>query len=493
MTHRDPKFLVLPLDPMSGVQLTQEQESSSCVPMPNASSAERIFSVSELSFALKKIVENTFELVCVRGEISNLRLHTSGHIYFALKDDHAVLDAVYWKGALRARHLPLEEGLEIRCWAHLTTYPARSKYQLVVERYELAGQGAILKMLEERKHRLRREGLFDQEHKKPLPFLPHKIGIVTSPTGAVLQDILHRLADRFPVSVVVWSVLVQGEGAATQVADAVCGFNALQPGDRPDVLIIARGGGSFEDLLPFSEEKVVRAVFKSEIPVVSAIGHETDTTLIDFVADVRAPTPTAAAELAVPVRRTLLATLDALNHQLGQALMHHADRKSHRLSACSLPPAWRIIGSKAQDLDRSADRLTACMRTFWESKRLAAMHLSIRGQAPSDRLLMWHKHVEMLDFRLRKMIHVLSDARRTALLRIAELLERASFEHLLKRGFALVQGTHGRLITSAAEARENVLFDVVFHDDACRVAPIKDKRRVFPSCPCEQEHFRWKA
>ncbi|MDR1910538.1 MAG: exodeoxyribonuclease VII large subunit [Holosporales bacterium] len=489
MSHKDLKSPTLPLWSTPEPPPPQDQEDlSPCI--PNPPSDERVFSVSELSFALKKVVESQFSVVCVRGEVSSLRSHTSGHLYFALKDSQAVLDAVYWKGALRTRHLPLEEGMEIRCWAQLTTYPARSKYQLIVERYELAGQGAILKMLEERKQRLRHEGLFDQDHKKALPFLPRKIGIVTSPTGAVLRDILHRLADRFPVSVVVWPVLVQGEDAATQVAEAVYGFNALPLTTRPDVLIVARGGGSVEDLLPFSEEKVVRAVFQSAIPVISAIGHETDTTLIDFVADVRAPTPTAAAELAVPVRRTLLANLEALAHQLSQALIHHADRKASRLHACSMPPVWRIISLRSQDLDRSADRLTSHVHTLLDVKRLAAMRLSVRGRPSVDRLLMWGKHVATSDLTLRKAIRTLVETSHTALCHTSDLLEHVSFARLLKRGFALVQNVQGHFITSATEAKKHSYIDIVFHDDTCRVTPTKTKRT--PS-PCTQEHFGWKT
>src|SRR5712672_645634 len=292
------------------------------------------YTVSELSQALKRSVEENFSHVRVRGEISGYKRHSSGHCYFALKDAEAVLDAVCWRQT--AIRLPIrpEDGMEVVCTGRLTTYPGRSKYQLVVDSIALAGIGALLRILEERRQSLAAEGLFAAERKKKLPFLPEVIGIVTSPTGAVIRDILHRLADRFPRRVLVWPVAVQGEGAAAQVAAAIEGFNRL-PADgprdnslrRPDLIIVARGGGSLEDLMPFNEEIVVRAAAASAIPLISAVGHETDTTLIDFASDRRAPTPTAAAEMAVPVRVDLIAevldfgkrTISSLNRALREA------------------------------------------------------------------------------------------------------------------------------------------------------------------------------
>src|SRR4051794_37099702 len=270
------------------------------------------YTVSELSQALKRSVEENFSHVRVRGEISGYKRHSSGHCYFALKDAEAVLDAVCWRQT--AIRLPIrpEDGMEVVCTGRLTTYPGRSKYQLVVDSIALAGIGALLRILEERRQRLAAEGLFAAERKKKLPFLPEVIGIVTSPTGAVIRDILHRLADRFPRRVLLWPVAVQGEGAAAQVAAAIEGFKRMGPGGpvpRPDLIIVARGGGSLEDLMAFNEEVVVRAAAASAIPLISAVGHETDTTLIDHASDRRAPTPTAAAEMAVPVRLDLVAEL----------------------------------------------------------------------------------------------------------------------------------------------------------------------------------------
>ena len=280
------------------------------------------FSVSELSGALKRSVEEAFGGVRVRGEISGFKRAASGHLYMALKDENAVLDAVCWRGvAQKLQHRP-EEGLEVIATGRLTIYPGRSKYQLVIESIEPAGEGALLKLLEERRRLLAAEGLFDESRKQPIPFLPEVIGIVTSPTGAVIRDILHRLRERFPRRVLLWPVPVQGSGAAERMAQAVHGFNRQLPAGtvpKPDVLIIARGGGSLEDLWCFNEEIVVRAVAESAIPVISAVGHETDTTLIDHAADLRAPTPTGAAEMAVPVRGELLTRLTGTGTRLDNA------------------------------------------------------------------------------------------------------------------------------------------------------------------------------
>jgi exodeoxyribonuclease VII large subunit len=264
-----------------------------------------VYSVGELSGALKRTIEQTYGYVRVRGEISGCKRHSSGHIYLALKDMDAVMDAVCWRGSAGRLKVDPADGIEVIATGRLTTFPGRSKYQMVIEQMELAGEGALLKLLEERKRKLAAEGLFAAERKRPLPYLPTVIGVVTSPTGAVIRDILHRLNERFPRHVLLWPVAVQGDGAAEQVARAIDGFNRIAPGGpipRPDLLIVARGGGSLEDLMAFNEEIVVRAAAASRIPLISAVGHETDTTLIDFASDRRAPTPTAAAEMAVPDR-----------------------------------------------------------------------------------------------------------------------------------------------------------------------------------------------
>src|SRR5712675_3133011 len=321
------------------------------------------WSVSELSAALKRTVEDAYGFVRVRGEISGYRgPHASGHCYFALKDEGARIDAVIWKGTFARMRIKLEAGLEVVVTGRLTTYPGRSSYQIVIDSLEPAGVGALMALLEERKKKLAAEGLFDEARKQLLPFLPDVIGVITSPTGAVIRDILHRLADRFPRHVIVWPVRVQGEGSAEEVAAAIHGFNAFRPDGRirkPNLLIVARGGGSLEDLWSFHEEIVVRAAAASTIPLISAVGHETDVTLIDFAADVRAPTPTAAAEMAVPVRAELLVRVDSLARrslacwQRGQ----EARRTELRAAMRALPTAEALLALPRQRLDQASSRL----------------------------------------------------------------------------------------------------------------------------------------
>src|ERR1700691_1643065 len=315
------------------------------------------YTVSEIAALLKRTVEQAFPYVRVRGEISGLRRPSSGHLYLSLKDEEAVLDAVAWRGTRLG--LKPEDGMKVICTGRLTTYPGRSRYQLVVESMELAGVGALLKLLEERKRRLAAEGLFDAARKKKLPFLPDVIGVVTSPSGAVIRHILHRLADRFPRRVLIWPAAVQGEGAAQQVADAIQGFNRLEPGGtppRPDLIIVARGGGSLEDLMPFNEEVVVRAAAASLIPLISAVGHETDVTLIDFAADRRAPTPTAAAEMAVPVRAELMVDVNSLARRALASWQRNQDarRSELRAAARALPDADEVLALPRQRLDHAA-------------------------------------------------------------------------------------------------------------------------------------------
>src|SRR5438552_213085 len=299
--------------------------------------------VSELSGALKRTIETAFGEVRVRGEISGFKRHGSGHCYFTLKDENACIDAVIWRGNAAGLAFRPEDGAEIIATGKLTTYPGRSKYQIVVERMELAGEGALLALLERRRKALAAEGLFAPERKRKLPFLPQVVGVVTSPTGAVIRDILHRLEDRCPTRVILWPVPVQGEGAAGKIAQAIRDFASFDP--RPDLLIVARGGGSIEDLWAFNEEEVVRAAAESPIPLISAVGHETDTTLIDHAADRRAPTPTAAAEIAVPVRSELLAQLAEPGHRAQQCLARRAERSRERfdLTVCRWPQPQAIF------------------------------------------------------------------------------------------------------------------------------------------------------
>ncbi|HJU20069.1 MAG TPA: exodeoxyribonuclease VII large subunit, partial [Stellaceae bacterium] len=341
------------------------------------------YSVSELSAALKRSIEENFGHVRVRGEVSGLKRPGSGHCYFALKDAEAVLDAVCWRGTAIRLPVQPEDGMEVVCTGRVSTFPGRSKYQLIVEAIELAGIGALLKLLEERRLRLAAEGLFALERKKRLPFLPAVIGVVTSPSGAVIRDILHRLADRFPRPVLLWPVAVQGEGAAAQIAAAIAGFNRLGPDDavpRPEIIIVARGGGSLEDLMAFNEEIVVRAAALSAIPLISAVGHETDTTLIDHAADRRAPTPTAAAELAVPVRLDLIATVDSLSGRLSGSLARLLSERRLHLTGLGrgLPDPQDLIGAATQRLDDRAERLRLSARHRLARERDRLIHIAAR-------------------------------------------------------------------------------------------------------------------
>jgi exodeoxyribonuclease VII large subunit len=314
-------------------------------------------SVSELSGALKRTIEAAFGRVRVRGEISGFKRHASGHCYMTLKDEDACIDAVVWRGQAALLAFVPEDGAEVIATGKLTTYSGRSKYQLVIDRLELAGEGALLALLEKRRKALAAEGLFATERKRPLPFLPTLIGVVTSPTGAVIRDIIHRIEDRCPTRVIVWPVPVQGEGAAAKVAAAIRGFATQEP--RPDLIIVARGGGSIEDLWAFNEEEVVRAAADSPIPLISAVGHETDTTLIDHAADRRAPTPTAAAEMAVPVRSELLASLAELGGRGAACLARGINRGRERfdLILCRWPEGEALVAPRRQRLGEIAERL----------------------------------------------------------------------------------------------------------------------------------------
>jgi exodeoxyribonuclease VII large subunit len=322
------------------------------------------YSVSELAFALKRTLENAYGFVRLRGEISKVTRHASGHIYLTLKDDKASIDGVIWKGSVRGLKAQPDQGLEVIVTGKITTYPARSSYQMVIESLEPAGVGALLAQLERLKAKLAAEGLFDAARKRPLPSHPSVIGVITSPTGAVIRDILHRIRDRWPVHLLVWPVAVQGETAAAGVASAVRGFNALEPGGalpRPDLLIVARGGGSVEDLWPFNDEALARAVAQSRLPVISAVGHETDTTLIDFVSDRRAPTPTAAAEMATPVLADLKALVLDYERRLTRCTAHALEARRTRLSAAArgLPRPVEILALASQRFDMAAGRLAA--------------------------------------------------------------------------------------------------------------------------------------
>ncbi len=427
-------------------------------------------SVSDLSRSLKRVVEDSFGFVRIRGELSGVKRAASGHLYCSLKDEKSVIDGVMWKSATpRLAFLP-EDGLDVIATGKVTTYAGRSKYQIVIERMELAGEGALLALLEKTKARLEAEGLFAPERKKPLPFLPKTIGVVTSPTGAVIRDILHRLSDRFPSHVVVWPVLVQGEGAKRQVADAVRGFNALAEGGsvpRPDLLIVARGGGSIEDLWTFNEEEVVRAIADSDIPVISAVGHETDTTLADFAADYRAPTPTAAAERAVPVRAELAAALADLGARQMRCASRPVSLGRERLDASAqrLPRPEALLQAPAQALDDATERHRRALVDRVGIGR-AALDQAAARLAPAT--LRWR-----LDQARERLAHVrLVPATLTSRLERAgerlgagvAMLRSLDPDAPLKRGYAMVFGADDVLVRSADQARAAGALSLKFAD-----------------------------
>jgi exodeoxyribonuclease VII large subunit len=408
-------------------------------------------SVSELSQKLKRTLEQQFDFVRIRGELSKVKIHTSGHLYTDLKDENAVINAVCWRGTVSQLSIKPEEGLEVICTGKITTYPARSNYQLVIESMELAGQGALLKMLEERKKKLQAEGLFDATRKHALPFLPTRIGIITSPTGAVIQDMLHRLGDRFPRSVLLWPANVQGENAVRDVLAGIKAFHAFPADQRPDVLIIARGGGSLEDLMPFNDELLVRAVAASEIPVIAAIGHETDVTLIELVADRRAPTPTAAAEMAVPVRADLIYTLTSYRQRLDTSL--HGRIKHDALHLRNLTTAlgdpMKIISTQQQRIDFAGMSLLQALTRHYSqvSNRFSRIQSALR-----------HPQLQ-IDLAVQKLKGV------------SALLESYSFKNVLARGFALVTDKDGHVVSSAKQARTHSSLKLTFADDAVTVKP----------------------
>lgn len=377
---------------------------------PTSNAAE--WTVSELAGALKRTLEDAFGYVRLRGEVSGYRgAHSSGHVYFCLKDQGARIDAVIWKGTFGRLRVKPEEGLEVVATGRVTTFPGKSTYQIVVETLEPAGIGALMALLEERRRKLTAEGLFDTARKRPLPFLPQVIGVVTSPTGAVIRDILHRLEDRFPRRVLVWPVRVQGETSAAEVAAGIRGFNALPLGGpipRPDVLIVARGGGSIEDLWGFNDEIVVRAAAESQIPVVSAVGHETDWTLIDHAADIRAPTPTGAAEMVVPVRVELVATVNDLARRHNEAALRGIDRRRTELRSAvrALPTRDALFSGKRQRLDLAAARLLPALahNTRAYEARLARVLRNLARFSPASQLAATRARLTAIDHRPREAI-----------------------------------------------------------------------------------------
>ena len=430
------------------------------------------WTVSELSAALRRTVEDAYGYVRVRGEISGFKgASPSGHCYFRLKDDKAVLEAVIWKGTHARMRVKPEEGLDVIASGRLTTFAGSSKYQIVIEALEPAGIGALMKLLEERKKKLAAQGLFDEARKQLLPFIPDVIGVVTSPTGAVIRDILHRLADRFPRRVLVWPVRVQGETSAAEVASAIAGFNALPEGGRlprPDLIIVARGGGSLEDLWSFNEEIVVLAASESMIPLISAVGHETDFTLIDFVADWRAPTPTAAAERAVPVRSELLATLADLGLRKLARWQRGIEqrRKELRLLSRALPALDELLSGPRQRLDACAARLPRALiaNAQIHHRRLTRVSARLSPRLLRQRLTRGLEVVTALDGRRSRAVRVALDRRAQRLRSAGQLLAAFSYRGVLARGFALVRDGGGQPLRSASAVAAGARLQIEFSD-----------------------------
>lgn len=427
-------------------------------------------SISEISALLKRTVEDRFGYVRLRGELSGVKRAASGHLYCALKDDKAVIDGVMWRGGAQRLAFRPEDGIEVIATGKLTTYPGRSKYQIVIETMEIAGEGALLALLEKLRARLAAEGLFAPERKRALPFLPRTIGVVTSPTGAVIRDILHRLADRFPSHVLVWPVLVQGEGAAQQVANAVRGFSEIRPGGpvpRPDLIIIARGGGSIEDLWSFNEEAVVRAVAECSIPVISAVGHETDTTLCDYAADRRAPTPTAAAEMAVPVRTELMDQIDGYAMRMRRSALRPMSLGRERLDARvqRLPKPDAILAAKAQKLDEFSERLRRGLRDEAAAKRERLNSVAAKLSLP---LLRQRVQSATRDLDRAGLQDTLLKRRwvqaRDALAPVARVLPQLDPRLPLQRGYALVKTADGQALTTRERAGRETALVLEFRD-----------------------------
>ncbi|SMP25826.1 exodeoxyribonuclease VII large subunit [Shimia sagamensis] len=478
------------------------------------------FSVTELSGAIKRMIEGEFSHVRIKGEIGRVSFPRSGHVYLDLKDDRSVIAGVMWKGVAARVSTRPEEGMEVVATGRLTTFPGQSKYQLVIEDLKPAGVGALMAMLEKRKTMLQAEGLFAQELKKPLPYLPEIIGVVTSPSGAVIRDILHRLRDRFPRKVLLWPVAVQGEQCAKQVANAIDGFNQMTPGGsmpRPDLIIVARGGGSIEDLWGFNEEVVARAAAASDIPLISAVGHETDTTLIDFVSDKRAPTPTAAAELAVPVRLDMLAWVEEQGARLTRGLEQGLRQRDQRLRdlARALPRADTLLQTPRQRLDTAADALPRALQSGVQTRRVALAKSSgglsgetlnrmieIRRQKlgrHADRLsadgltrdiLRRRERLENMVQRLKSLGEHRNQTLRNQIASLERMRGSLGYEATLERGYAVVRGD-GAVVKTVEAAAQASAIEIQFADGRMAVgqgastaaaspAPVKPKPAAKP-------------
>lgn len=404
---------------------------------------ENVFSVSQLAGMIQSALTSSFSNVKIKGEISGLKRHTSGHVYFDLKDEGAVINCVMWRGTAAKLKFNPENGLEVRAFGSVSTYPLRSNYQLVVNSLEVDGVGALMAMLEERKKKLAAEGLFDADRKRPIPFMPQMIGVITSPTGAVIKDILHRITDRFGVHVVVYPVAVQGAGAAEQVAGAIDFFNDNNI-TKPDLLIVARGGGSIEDLWAFNEEVVIRAVANSKIPVISAVGHETDTTLIDYVSDKRAPTPTAAAEMAVPVKCDLVETVLNYRSRNLSGVNRNIESLERLLKARAgaLISPKQMLANMAQRLDMNFEKLNNSIAHIFKNKEK-----------------------QLVQHRLNPSVLLnIVENRRIKIESLKGLLESYNYKNVLNRGYSLVKTKDGNVVKSSSAVHAGDMVEIMFGD-----------------------------
>ncbi len=458
---------------------------------PEAAGNTPEFTVSELSGAVKRAIEGEFGHVRVKAEVGRVVRARSGHLYFDLKDDRNVLACTTWKGQVSDLSVIPEEGMEVVVHGRMTTFGSQSKYQLNATEVAVAGVGALMAMLDKRKKALAAEGLFAAERKQSLPFLPDVIGVVTSPTGAVIRDILHRLRDRFPRKVIVWPVAVQGKECAPQVARAIEGFNAMTPGGalpRPDLIIVARGGGSIEDLWGFNEEAVARATAASNIPLISAVGHETDTTLIDFVSDQRAPTPSAAAEMAVPVRLELMAAVDQMGARASRAVSDGVTRRKQRVAdlARVLPKPEQLTEDAKQRFDYWSEKLDAALqvRVGVGRLRLGEVAGHLRPAMLNNRIIQGRERLESRNARLVSAAVTQTQRQRSRLDALDRMRETLGYRETLKRGYAVVRGD-GVVVTTAKAAKAATSLEVEFADGKMKPAGKAPKAKVKPP-PADQ-------
>lgn len=431
------------------------------------------YSVSEISASIKRVVEDTFGYVRVKGEISGFKRAPSGHIYFTLKDENANLSAVCWRGVVERFSFQPEDGLEVVCNGRVTTYAGHSKYQLVVEMMQPSGEGALMALLEKRKSMFKKEGLFDARYKKPLPRFPFVIGVVTSETGAVIRDIIHRIEDRFGLHIILWPVLVQGDKAASQISNAINGFNNLDSKvtPKPDVIIVARGGGSIEDLWAFNEEKVVRAVFDSCIPIISAVGHETDVTLIDFVSDKRAPTPTAAAEMAVCVKLEMRVFLDACAQRLASGLIRKLTYSGQRLQDLirGLPKPMYLFEERQQSFDVISQRFGKAFEVFYQYKNNYLLQQVLQLRSPKEYVALQEVRLISYSERLDQVFALLMERKKQSYVNLIRLLDSYHYNKVLERGFVLVKDAAGKLVKRKRDIESSQCVEIEFFDGRKRV------------------------